>query len=77
MALGSQVGSQAGSARGSMAPKSVNRAVKKAARPNPARKAFLMINNALLKQNKLSRRGQKAIPVRRHNRPYVSVDIAS
>jgi hypothetical protein len=75
MALGSQVGSQNGSMRGSMALKSVNRAVKKA-QQNPARRAFLLVNNALPIQNKLVRRGHKAIPVRRHSRPHLSADIA-
>jgi hypothetical protein len=81
--IGSQAGSLNGNQRGSMASRALNQRIKRAAKApakakvSPSRAAFLLVNNALKRQNALARKGQKSIPVSKHNRPYVSADIAS
>ena len=72
--IGSQAGSLNGNQRGSMAPRALNQRVKRAAKVNPAREVFKALNARLLRENAISRRNQKQIPVRRRNRP--SIDIA-
>jgi 16S rRNA C1402 N4-methylase RsmH len=83
MALGSQVGSLNGNQRGSMASRALNQRIKRAAKAtakakvNPARQVFQALNARLLAENAAVRRERKRVPVRRHNRPYLSTEIAS